>query len=196
MKYVDGPLYTEHRDGWLRRTPNARALLRRYAERPGWHDRVMAEILGTWLDHRPDAEALIDQIDHVDWEKERRSILGPDPVFEQYRRLAALPGKRGWILPLCWEMALKRRNEWPVYKRMTFFSMMEQPPDTLSAEVLFHYLRVIASNDFERSFTRGGLQRMPQAMLKPHALRMKRENGDAVTLLTEAFPALFAEGSP
>ena len=195
LKYVEGPLYTKHRDAWLRSTPNARDLLRRYEQSHDWHNKVTAKILLAWLDHRPEAEKLLARADHEDWDKERNFRGGNLYIPQSYAEWTARqPELHGWVLPLCWEAALKRRKEWPDEKRRIFFAALKLVPNELTIEVMFWFLRALAENDNDRSLALSAIALMPPAMIKPHLVRMERDHEDTLKLFKNNFSDLFLNG--
>jgi len=197
LKYLDGPLYTKHRDAWLRNTPNAGEVLRLQEQQPDWRTKVTARILLTWLDHRTEAERLLDDVDHVDWGRERRKVSGSAPVPDDRRTWGSEhPELHGLLLPLCWEAALKRRKEWHENKRWIFFAMMQRAADELTLEVLFWYLQVIADSRSEQALALSGLRRMPPAMVKPHVASMKQQGKDFHILFQVDFPQFFPGDPP
>jgi hypothetical protein len=198
LKYVEGPLYTKHRDAFLAGTPNVREILRRQETQPDWRAKVTAKILLTWLDHRPEAEKLVDDIDHVDWEKERHTVVGIEAIPDAYSGWSsAHPEVHGWLLPLCWEATLKRQKEWSENKRWIFYAMLQVDPNALmnelSVEVMFWYVRAIAESTHERRLGTLGLIGMPPALIRPHALRLQQQQHDLAALLKNDFPELFPD---
>jgi hypothetical protein len=198
LKYVDGPLYTKHRDGWLARTPSARELLRRQEQQRDWRARAMARILLTWLDHREQAEDLLDRVEHTRWEydgSEAAGSRGPPGGYPAWSRLH--PEEHGWLFPVCWEAMLKRYKEWSYEKRSIFLSMLHRDPNTelneLTVDVSFWYLQAIAETTRERTLGAHGLLEMPPALLVPHVLRLQREQRDLAALFKPDFPRLFPE---
>jgi len=198
LKYIDGPLYTKHRDAWLASTPKVREILRRQEQEPDWRAKVTARILLAWLDHRPEAEKLLDRIDHANWERERDNVGGIAVIPAGFSGWSFdHPQFYGWLLPLCWEAALKRNKEWSYNKQWIFFDMIKVDPNALTneltLEVLFWYLRAIAETTPERVLAMGGMMVMPPALVRPHVLRMQQQHHDLALLLKNDFPELFSD---
>jgi hypothetical protein len=200
LKHVDGPLYTKHRDAWLASTPNAREILRRPEQQRDWRGRVTAMILLTWLDHRPEAERLLEQIDHAidEWRKERgEPPTAAFPPWSYSKWSANHAEAHGWLFPLCWEAMLKRHKEWSYDKRWVFSWMLRGGPnaemDELTVEVRFWYLRAIAETKQERSLGVYGLLYLPPGLIGPQVRWLQSQQRDLAALFKDDFPRLFPE---
>jgi hypothetical protein len=195
LKFIEGPLYTQHRDSFLAETPGVRALLLQKADDKDWRTQVTAKILLAWLDHRREGDELLAAIDRENWARWRRTAAGAEGIFESYASLCAEhPEKQAYLLPFSWEAVLKRRHEWSDDKRRVFVQMMQQVPNELTVEVLFFSLRALAETESDRALAVFGLRLMPRELVRPRLARLRREQAEILRLFRETFDEPFVEG--
>lgn len=173
LKWITGPLYTKKRDEWLASTRDARLILLRHQQDKDWRTSITATILLGWLEHRSEYEALVRELDQVEWEKIEQKP-GWKSVWETYaKRVRDNPQLGEMLLHLCWEVVLKRHGEWRHGTTVAFFEMLRERPDERSIEPLFWYLQNVARDQTERDLAARALARTPVEPLKRRVARLR-----------------------
>ena len=174
LAWVGGPSYTKHRDASLASTPDARALLNRCKAAPFWRTSMTASTLLGWLDHRAEYEALVGELNGVDWDKLDSFPGGRERVWERFaKRVREDPAHGERILPLAWEVVLGHHPEWRHGTRVAFFEMLREHPDPRSIEPLFWFLENLARDQTERDLAARALARMPVEPLERRVARLR-----------------------
>jgi hypothetical protein len=192
LKWVTGPLYTWKRDEWLTTTPDVRARLIRSIGAPSWRTSVTATILFGWLENRADYEALLREIDAVDWKKIARNNNGPHGVWDEYMARASNDEAFGnKFLPLAWEALLKRKEEWSMYKFQTFLEIIKGRPDERSIEPLFWYMTNVADDFGDREVAAGVMRFFPVEPVRRRIGKLEADQKDVRTALSRTLPGKY-----
>jgi hypothetical protein len=160
-----GRLYDEALQRWLGPLSADRSTLERLAHSPDWRPAVTAKILLGWIDRGPEYRELLAMMDSENVEAAGRMVAGLHPILLKYRNLAATKYGPG-VLPLCWEASLKHAEEWPHWKVVAFFRMMEAVPHPDSLEPLLWFLETTRDDALAHSAGKA-LAQLPRESVEP-----------------------------
>lgn len=139
-----------------------------------------ARILAGWAEHGALYRQVVDVLDAVDIDRERRRVSGITGVWTRFADMAA----QEWgadVLPLAWEWVLKR-PDWPMWKQATGLHVIGALPDARSVPVLVAFIER-TEDDGLRRLAGQILARMPrEAAREPVERAHKRTSGAADVL--------------
>lgn len=134
-----GSAYDAHRDTLLKSTQDLEAKLLAYRQSQAWQTAITATILDGWRKHAALYQSVLNELNSIDIDWERKKVTGIAGIWEAFALRAHQEFKTD-ILPLCWEVILKHGADWPQWKVITFLRMMEAVPDERSVEPLIAFL--------------------------------------------------------
>lgn len=191
-KLLAGPAYDAHRDALLNSTPDLEAKLLAYRQGQPWQTPITAAMLDGWRKHAALYKSVLDELNSIDIEWERKKVTGMAGIWEAFALRAHQEFKTD-ILPLCWEVILKHAADWPQWKVITFLRMMEAVPDERSVDPLISFLETasdaamqdVAAQTLKRQPTlkaREAIRRRLQSTSPPAAPAAERLQGVLSTL--------------
>jgi hypothetical protein len=90
-----------------------------------------ARILLGWNTHAALYRQVLQELEAVDFEHARKTASGIAGVWDDFAFAAADEWQTA-VLPLCWEVLLKRQDDWPDWQVVTFLRMVAAVPDVRS----------------------------------------------------------------
>jgi len=167
--------YQYERDALLGSTQDLNSLIAVNASSPEWRNQVQAEILEGWLQHREMYISILRELEAVNVEQERKTVVGISRIWDAYALKAQKEYGRA-VLPLAWEVILKFESYWPDWKVITFLRMIADVPDVRSIEPVL-WLLENTDNKHLRQAAGKTLSKLPQEAVKLRIQQLSEKSG-------------------
>lgn len=130
-----GQAYERHKAAFLPGLPALRTRLLEKAQAPDWNSRVTARILLGYGEHGAAYRQFAADVGSADIAREADSAGGLDTIWRGYQAVATR-GLGSAFCPLCWEIILKHRHDYPDWQYVCYVRILWVCLDSDSADPL------------------------------------------------------------
>lgn len=139
LTQLKGKIYLAERNRFIQSQVDLRGSIQSYLLSDAWKTRIQAQIIQGWQEHHQLYVNILSQLDVVNIEDERKTVVGIARVWDMYA-LRTQQEYHEKILPLAWEVITKYYEDWPSWKVITFLYMIGAAPVEDSIEPVIFLL--------------------------------------------------------